>query len=179
MLIKHLRDCVKEEVSALHTVRFNHTSWILILIAALNAVLVISVVMGEIRQFNEALTRGGAWLVDLTISWIQVRVALALIVGIIALRLRTCIGLVTYILMSLWILVEYIKWYKLSSNIKAAAQLEGFSNLTIPHACGLYGATSWDIAILVLTVVLFIWGIKIAADTAMTCYRRFAATSKA
>ena len=91
----------------------------------------------------------------------RMKIALALIVSSIAFSFRR---LLTSALSLLGLIVAaaiYGSWYWHSLRLLRYAHLSSFSQTSIPHSGGLLGATNFDLAILAVTLILFLWQVRI------------------
>jgi len=97
-------------------------------------------------------------LIDYTSFWGSFRVTLALIVVSVSLWRFTANGFLISIVGLLWVGTEYILRYILLLNLKEDT---GGTELQQISLSDLIGSTYWDLAIFVLTLMLFMWAIKI------------------
>ena len=125
--------------------------------AAVGIILLIYEYIGILRVRN-APDLIWSLIIDYTYLYRKLRVAIALILNLVAiwpLKMRRCL---ISVLALLWCLIEYGIWYFLSQKLKESA---GINRLPEPSAMGFLGATWWDILLLVLIVVLLAWTIKL------------------
>jgi len=136
------------------------------LIAAANALWIAWELLIFFQAKSKADAQGAEIFYDMAPYWMQVRIAIALIINAACLCFRRNIGLIVSLLALVWVGVEYGQWYSLSLKVKAVT--EDYSRLSTPHTAGLYGATGWNIVVLVVTVVLFIWEMKMLVGIIIT-----------
>jgi hypothetical protein len=105
--------------------------------------------------------------IDTTIPNMQKRIGLALIVSAVGLWSRRGVGLLISALALLWVGKEYLSWHLYSREFLSALNVSEFSQLhpeaVRHHAGNLVYATSWDLIVLIVTVVLFAWEVKTLA----------------
>lgn len=93
---------------------------------------------------------------DSSILMMHIRIALALLLSMVSLWSRRVIGLFLSVLALAWIGGEYIGWYIWSVRIKSNADIENFP-LSVRQALNLYGASAWNIVVLVLVIMVLVW----------------------
>jgi hypothetical protein len=110
----------------------------------------------RIQQF---FASGGEALIDQTYMLMHLRIAVALLVAAISLWFRNAFAFCLSIFCAVWVLVEYWFWHLRSQRILLNAEIQHWPAGT-PHAFGLGGATGWNAAVLLLTLLLFVWQMK-------------------
>lgn len=95
---------------------------------------------------------------DPSILMMDVRIGLALFLSVAGLWSRRLIGLFLSALALAWVGLEYFTWFLWSMRIKSNAGIESFPS-SVVHASNLYGATPWNVVVLVLAVVVLLWEI--------------------
>lgn len=95
---------------------------------------------------------------DSSILMMHIRIGLALLLSVVGLWSRRVIGLFLSVLALVWVGLEYIAWFLLSTRIKSNAGIESLPS-SVPHASNLYGATPWNVVVLVLVIAVLVWEI--------------------
>ena len=95
---------------------------------------------------------------DPSIDMWQARIGLILLISVAGLLSRRVVGLFLSTLALAWVVLEYYEWYAWSMRLKSNAGIEHFP-LLIPHAANLYGATPWNVMVLVLVIAVLLWEI--------------------
>jgi hypothetical protein len=117
--------------------------------AGINAA-VAGVYLYRVRQtMSSAHANGSEILWDITIPWIRIRIAIALILAAITLLSRRIVGLLASVASLSWALVEYARWITMS---REATLANGTS-----HTVGLFGIEWWGLVGLVFTIALLAW----------------------
>lgn len=138
-----------------HSIVAKFVALIAWIIAIMNFVWVVDYLYKEYNTLSEARSQGAEWLTDLTIPLMYLRMEIALLINAAGLQFRTVKSLLVSVLALGWVLLEYGVWYEKSLQIKGAANIsESF------YPGNLYGATRWNIFILIMSVVFFGWVIK-------------------
>lgn len=103
---------------------------------------------------------------------IQLRITIALIVIVFSLFSRRVAGFLISILALSYIAAEYIWWYFDSLRWLKEIGVGDFSKLPAPHeiqhAGNLYGATWWNLMVLVVAIILLTWEMKVLLRDLMT-----------
>ncbi|HEX8137841.1 MAG TPA: hypothetical protein VF544_09650 [Pyrinomonadaceae bacterium] len=110
---------------------------------------------------------------DFTLQYMQIRIGLALVISAVCLWSRRAIGFFISAIALTWAGKEYVWWYLESLRRLKAMDLNDFSELKTPslqHVNNLLGATWWDIAVLIVIILLFIWQIKTLAQILNSSY---------
>jgi hypothetical protein len=110
----------------------------------------------RIHQFFAA---GGEALIDQTYMLMHLRIAVALLLSAISLWFRNTFAFCLSAVGAVWVAAEYWLWHLRSQRILVSAGIEHWPAGT-PHALGLGGATDWNVAVLLLTLVLLLWQTK-------------------
>ena len=110
----------------------------------------------RIQQFFAA---GGEALIDQTYMLMHLRIAVALLLSAISLWFRNAVAFYLSIFGTAWVMLEYWLWHVRSQRILVNAGIEHWPVGT-PHVFGLGGATGWNAAVLLLTLVLLLWQTK-------------------
>lgn len=95
---------------------------------------------------------------DPSVFMMHIRIGMALVLGFAALLSRRVIGLYLSALALVWIGLEYAAWFLWSIRIRSNAEVERFPSV-IANAVNLYGATPWNLLVLVLVVAVLVWQI--------------------
>ena len=108
--------------------------------------------------FRERLSAAKIVIVDWdpSVSMMHVRIAVALIISVAGLFSRRAVGMFLSALALGWVGLEYAAWFSWTVRIKSNAGIETLPS-SIPHASNLYGASPWNIVVLVLTIAVFLW----------------------
>ncbi len=144
----------------------SHTSLnFAIVVAALTAALNLLWIAYDLGRLfwstGTSIAQGGTGgLVDWSMVRMYLIVETALIIATFSLLSRKIKGVIVSVIALMCVGVEYIWWFIWTRRIIEAAGLTEIPSL-IPHAGNLYGATGWNLAILVIATALFAWEIKI------------------
>lgn len=111
-------------------------------------------ITGYLGATSQSTERGV--LVDQSMVGMHIMIELALLVAAVGLLLRSVKGLVISIIALSWIGIEYILWFIKTQSIIKGAGLKQIPSL-IPHAGNLYGATRWNLVVLIIVAFLFAW----------------------
>ena len=95
---------------------------------------------------------------DPSVFMMHIRIGLALSFSVIGLWSRRVIGLFLSTLALAWVGLEYIAWFLWSVRIKASADIDALPS-SVSHAFNLYGATPWNVVVLVLVIAVLVWEI--------------------
>jgi hypothetical protein len=128
-------------------------------VAAMTAALQIWDHGSRIYRIQKMYAAGAEFFVNTTYMTMHLRIASALLVSSICLWFRRAIAFYVSGLALAWVIYEYIGWYLTSRSALKNAELARWPS-EYPHAFNIGGATGWNIAILLLTIVLFVWHIK-------------------
>ena len=112
------------------------------------------------EAISKSEDQGGTVQLNTTFTNRLIRIALALIISAICLYVRKLVFLCASLLALVWIGLEYFGWYIYSLQTLERAGLTTFPYGT-SHAFKLYGASGWNVAVLVTTVILFLWEINL------------------
>jgi hypothetical protein len=99
----------------------------------------------------------------------RMAVELALIISFVALAIRRLPGVFVSTLALMFGVVIYVSWLQYSVTLVRNANDLTFSE--IEHIAYLYLANWWDISVLLMIIVLFIWELKISFSEILN-YRR-------
>jgi hypothetical protein len=89
---------------------------------------------------------------------LRVATSLGLLVCVTGLAFRTLYGVLGSMLGSLWLLFVYGWWQRQSASFLRNLEVTDYSALPdVSHVAGLRGATWWDLFVLVIAGILFIW----------------------
>jgi hypothetical protein len=94
---------------------------------------------------------------------LNVRLGAALLIAAAGLLYRRVIGLLISMLALTWVLKEYAWWYLDSLRRLKEMGVSDFAQLQVPdltYLGKLFGATWWNVIVLVISVALYIWVIK-------------------
>lgn len=95
---------------------------------------------------------------------IQLRVTIALVLVAFGLFSHKVVGFLISTLALVYVAAEYLWWYFDSLRWLKEVGVEDFSKLPLPHevqhAGSFYGATWWDLTVLVIAIALFTWEMK-------------------
>lgn len=134
--------------------------WVAVLTAVLNLLWVANYWGGILQSTRDSITQGGTGgLVDQSMIRMHLMIEAALIIAALGLLSRKITGIVISAMALIWVGIEYIGWFIWTQRTIEAAGLTAIPRF-IPHAANLYGATGWNIAILVIVVALFVWEVK-------------------
>lgn len=116
---------------------------------------------GHILQLTRSsIAQGGTGvLVDQSMIRMHLTIEGALVIAALGLWSRKVTGIVIAEMALLWASIEYVGWFIWTRRTIEAAGLSGIPD-SIPHAMNLYGSTGWNIAVLVIVTVLFVWELK-------------------
>lgn len=111
-----------------------------------------------------SVAQGGSPLIDQSMIRRDLMIELALVVAAVGGLARKVSGLLLSLVALIWVGVEYIWWFIWTKRTIAAA---GLSELPagLPQAGNLAGATSWNLVVLVVVVLLFIWEASMVRET--------------
>ena len=112
-----------------------------------------------IYQHHKMSAAGAEFFVDTAYMMMHLSIAFALLLSAICLWSRRASAFYISGLALAWVIYEYFSWYLASRSALKNAGLEHWPS-GYPHAFNIGGATGWNIAVLLLTVVLFVWHIK-------------------
>src|SRR5262245_560770 len=141
---------------------FNFALGVAISVALLNALWLVAYASLPGAKVVTVSSQGSRELWDISIMLICRRVAIALIIGAVSLWSRKPLGLIFSGLSLLWVTVEYVRWYILSySESFWITSWRDFPPIPIPIIGKLYGGTWWNLVVLLIVVLLFIWEIRI------------------
>jgi hypothetical protein len=102
---------------------------------------------------------GGEVLIDQRYVFMHFQIAFALLVASICLWSRRAGAFYVSIFAAGWADFQYVCWFMWSRTILTSAGIDHWPEQT-PHSLGLGGATGWNVAVLLLTVVLLLWQTK-------------------
>lgn len=128
-------------------------------VAAAAAILQIWDHGSRIYQIQKMYAAGAEFFVNTAYLTMHLRIAFALLISAICLWFRRVIAFYVSGLALAGTIYEYVGWYLTSRSTLENAGLEHWP-IEYPHAFNIGGATNWNIAILLLTIVLFVWHIK-------------------
>ena len=120
--------------------------------------------IGYIEGKNEAL---GFSYRNYNSHFLYVRLALALVINSVGLRLKNLKGLIVSFTALIWILVEYLLWHLSSTKWLESLGVSNINDLppivheNIPFVGGFYGGTWWTLCVLLMTLLLTLWVGKI------------------
>lgn len=116
---------------------------------------------GDLFQSRSAsIAQGGTgWLIDQSVVRMYLIIEVALITAALGLLSRKVKGIVISALALMWVGIEYGGWFIWTLRTIEASGLKEIPS-GIPHAGGFYGATGWNMAVLVIAAALFAWEIK-------------------
>jgi hypothetical protein len=123
-------------------------------------------------KYNEAITAGAEANLSMALPGMQIRISLGLILSAIGLWFYSVKGLLISISALIWVGLEYLSWHMWSLRIKENAGIGNFQSIT-PYADSFYGATGWDISVLVIVIALFVWEVKIVVNLLLSSQKRF------
>jgi hypothetical protein len=109
-----------------------------------------------LQQF---FAQGGEALIDQTYMLMHLRIAVALLAAAISLWFRKTFAFCLSIFCAVWVLLEYWLWHLRSQRMLLYAEVPRWPEGT-PHAFELAGATAWNAAVLLLTLLLVLWQMK-------------------
>jgi hypothetical protein len=142
---------------------FNLAISVAVLIAALNALWVayrVGYSYGEVGCGYPCTSEHQ----DYSLLLMQCRIAVALTLIATGLCFRRVIGFIGAVLATAYVGKEYLWWYFDSWQRLKEIGVRDFSQLPAPHeiqhAGNLYGATWWNVLVLVVTAALFVWEMK-------------------
>ena len=130
---------------------------------------------GLFHEYNKAIAAGAEVNLSMSLPWMFIRINLALILSAVGLYFRHVKGLLISMLALIWVGIEYLSWHIWSLRIKAMAGIGDFQSTT-PYADNLYGATRWNIAVLVVVAAFFVWEVKIFVNLVQSCRKGFLKT---
>lgn len=89
---------------------------------------------------------------------LRLSITIGLFVCAAGLALRKFSGFIASMLGILWLFWIYAWWQRESVAFLRNLEVADYSKLSdLPHAAGLRGATWWDLLVLVIVAILFIW----------------------
>ncbi|MGH9967129.1 MAG: hypothetical protein ACREBG_04760 [Pyrinomonadaceae bacterium] len=91
---------------------------------------------------------------------LRIGITIGLLVCAAGLAFRRLFGVIASMLGVIWLVVMYGWWQRKSVAFLRNAEVSDYSRLDLPnlsHAAGLWTATSWDILVLAIGAILFIW----------------------
>lgn len=105
-----------------------------------------------LRKLNWALTFHGEALLLVTLT---------LIFSAVGLWLRRVLGFVISLIALLCLVAVYLLWYRLTQSVMERYGARDFSEMSAEHQylLPLYGATWWDLVVLGIAIMVFIWQI--------------------
>lgn len=127
---------------------------IVVFIATSTAAIDIGWLLYSIADQYNRVARATMVIIDIdpSVSLMHIRIGVALLIAAVCLWFRRVVGLVISVAALIWVLIEYCLWFIWSANIQREAGItSGF---------GLYGANGWNVAVLVIALVLFAWVAK-------------------
>jgi hypothetical protein len=169
-MVSGLSKQITEGLRALPSRDINLAISIAILTAILNVLWVGWNQHNEVATYQRALASGAEIQRSLFFPMILIRISVALVISAASLWFRNAIGLCVSALSLLWVGIEYIGWYNWSWHIKEGAGIKEFPSIT-PHIANLYGATGWNMVVLLIAVALFVWEVKTFASIVASPYR--------
>ena len=133
------------------------------LAAALNLAWVAYYWGNILQTTRDSIAQGGSGpLIDHSMMRMHLMIEAALIITAVGMLSRKVAGIVIAALALVWIGVQYAGWWIWTQRTIEAAGLTAIPS-SIPHAANLYEATGWNVAILAIATVLFVWEIKVLA----------------
>ena len=139
-------------------------------LACLNAIWVVCKSADIIYRIHK-LSEAGICTLGMTLPFRNIRIGLFLVIATIALWSRKSKGLYLSLFSLGWIFTEYWLWRIASQRILINADIPHFP-AEIAHAYNLYGATNWDVIVLLISGVLLIWELKILLGSEISRYRK-------
>jgi hypothetical protein len=97
-------------------------------------------------------------------------IAAALIIAALSLASKRGFGLMLSLIAFLWVLFEYLRWYFWTKKLLGNLDLTRFPP-GVPHAAHLWGATGWNVLVLIIVSVLVIWEIVILVRILKSSHR--------
>jgi hypothetical protein len=98
---------------------------------------------------------------DASLVWIAIRIELALLVAGFGLLSRRGVGLLISMLSLVWVGAEYLRWYRWRYSFP---QDGPWGDPRFSLEAGretLYGATGWNLAVLMVAAVVLVWEVSI------------------
>ena len=108
------------------------------------------------RRIDVATTVIVDW--DPSVFVMHIRIGVALLLSVAGLVSRRMIGLFVATLALVWVGLEYVAWFFWSMRIKSNAEIQTFPSLA-GNVSNLYGASYWNVVVLVLVIAVLLWGI--------------------
>ena len=113
-----------------------------------------------LQSTRSSIAQGGTGaLLDQSMIRMHLTIEGALIIAALGLLSHKVTGIVIAEMALLWVGIEYVGWFIWTRRTIEAAGLSEIPRY-IPHAANLYGATGWNIAVLVIVAVLVVWELK-------------------
>jgi hypothetical protein len=95
---------------------------------------------------------------DRFVILLRIGITAGLLVCAAGLALRRLSGVIASMLGIIWLVLVYAWWHRESVAFLRNLEVADYSSLPgLSHAAGLRGATWWDLLVLVIAVILFIW----------------------
>lgn len=145
-----------------------------LLFATLN-VLWLAYTVGYMTAISEIGSRFyGSGHQENSIFFLQFRIGIALVISTVFFWKRTYRSLIISLLALVWIGGEYLYWYLYSvswlksQGVTDPSQLSPIVRELIPHVGGFYRGTWWNIIVLLVTVLLFVCGVRILLKMTMS-----------
>jgi hypothetical protein len=137
--------------------------FVALLTAALNALWVGYQAGANAVEWDIFAQKYGHRHYDPSVFLLNVRLGAALLIAAAGLLYRRVIGLLISMLALTWVLKEYAWWYLDSLRRLKEMGVSDFAQLQVPdltYLGKLFGATWWNVIVLVISVALYIWVIK-------------------
>jgi hypothetical protein len=137
---------------------------ILRLISILAAALALALAIIQFIEIDRVLDQHEYSLWGVTISyttlWLRIRIAVAHAINSTVIWPFKPKSFLISALTMLWVIIEYVLWFNWSFRVRESL---GTGHLPEPSAAGLYAAIWPDLIVLLLTLVIVVWIVKIAA----------------
>lgn len=129
---------------------------------AVVGVISLSLVVREVIEVVRLNSAESPWAIEISCGFMcpKMRIALAAIVMAGCLFSLSLTRFVIAIVPLGWIISEYAYWLSRSLNVKRYYDSLGVSQWPEGRALGFVGATWWDILLLLVTILVLIWWMK-------------------
>jgi hypothetical protein len=129
------------------------------LVAAAAAIIQVWDHGARLYRIHQFFSAGGEALIDQTYMLMHLQIAVALLLSAISVWFRKAFAFYLSVFGAVWVVLEYWLWHLRSQRTLVNAGIESWPPGT-PHALGLGGATGWNAAVLLLTLILLLWQSK-------------------
>lgn len=158
----NLFDVIGRGVQRLSFWEFNAGLAVLLLTGLVNGVWLLASPPPQFLSQTTSFT-GTSTELDASLIWIAIRIELALLVAGFGLLSRRGVGLLISILSLVWLGAEYLRWYRWRLPLPQVDGPWGDPRFTLmAERETFYGATGWNLAVLLVAAVVIVWEVSIA-----------------